>query len=138
MRRTEAGRSSARRKPVWTFVEEGVKIDLSLMVTSTALVLFASNFHESVHFSPRHGVWEFYQRGIDGRKQENVTPFQIYCSVRQTVSLMLKLKCTYLHQDHSSGCKGLRWYQRMPVWRSQGLDHRTGLGIFEPQHLPPD
>lgn len=44
----EAGRSSARRKPVCTFVEEGVKIDLSLMVTSTALVLFTSNLVRSV------------------------------------------------------------------------------------------
>jgi len=40
---TETGRSSARRKPVWTFVEEGVKIDLSFTVTSTALVVFLSN-----------------------------------------------------------------------------------------------
>lgn len=39
----EAGISSARRKPVCTFVDEGVKIDLSFMVTSTALVPLASN-----------------------------------------------------------------------------------------------
>jgi hypothetical protein len=55
---TETGRSSARRKPVWMFVLEGAKIDLSLggvsggrgrererylIVTSTALVPLASN-----------------------------------------------------------------------------------------------
>jgi len=39
----EAAISSARRNPVWTFVEEGVKIDLSFMVTSRALVPFVSN-----------------------------------------------------------------------------------------------
>ena len=40
---TETGRSSARRKPFWMFVAEGVKIDLSFTVTSTALVVFLSN-----------------------------------------------------------------------------------------------
>jgi len=40
----EAAISSARRKPVCTFVAEGVKMDLSFMVTSIALVPFASNF----------------------------------------------------------------------------------------------
>jgi hypothetical protein len=49
----EAGISSARRKPVCTFVAEGVNMDLSLMVTSIALVPFASNFFESAHHSVR-------------------------------------------------------------------------------------
>ena len=39
----EAGMSSARRKPVCTFVTEGVKIDLSFIVTSMALVPLTSN-----------------------------------------------------------------------------------------------
>ena len=40
----EAGMSSARRKPVCASVADGVKMDLSFIVTSTALVPFASNF----------------------------------------------------------------------------------------------
>jgi hypothetical protein len=39
----EVGMSSARRKPVCTFVAEGVKIDLSFIVTSMALVPLVSN-----------------------------------------------------------------------------------------------
>ncbi len=40
----DAAINSVRLKPVWSFVADGVKMDLSFMVTSRALVVFVSNF----------------------------------------------------------------------------------------------
>lgn len=70
----DAAINSARRKPVWTFVAEGVKMDLSFIVTSRALVVLVSNFFVSEYIPGQNGR-KLYQRGIDGGELDDVAPF---------------------------------------------------------------